>query len=1221
MPAVQLEGDLSQGLQRRYAGLGFYQDDPDLAKAALKPKPPGQVDGFWDVVGSGVRQGAGFFGLPVLYQTGVSQADKGAGLKRINAGFNPFEYVPDELKEPYAADYFWANTPQEVDTITQSIRLKQTDDERLKRNGFGGLVVRLGGGVFDPMNLLPLGGVVKTSQGVSLLKSGLMGAAVNTGVMAVSEVAQQAAQMKTDFGEAALNIGGAALIGGLLGTGGAALAKQFGKPLEKLGQQLEKDLVVPATMPVAKPVETLGAPYSQFGVKPNAKSAERSAGIIADALRLNDQKKAARASLDKLESKLTNKAGVPDVAEAQRVLGSGINKNRERLQIFQGMIEAAPDDLTRKSLSRQMAKVAETLQRDEKLLSTIMTKRGDIQAADDLLTPVKRSELNPSSYTPDPTIDLMEPNAIPVPEHVMQADMANPLATESAVFKHLSDVVYDRLGLDKVKDEALIKKLWLIKDQDPVLRTILSPSAEVRNMVQDLVETPLKYEKNYSGIATSLPVESLARQGKGLLGQAVEQADNLYTTLRKGGTHNLNPAEWREAVAKAMRRADDHVIPEVAQAAKTLRRVLFEPLKERAIKIGALPENVAVDTADSYLIRVYDREKIVARRPEFEQINYEWLALKNQMLEGNRRSEAQLRQAAQQIVDRIIAQHDGRLPYDLMDGLTGDAADLLDARARMAGMDVTSSVDAVRPDVSNKKALSTGTGKPFKRRVYDIPDEAIEDFLINDAYHLAQKYERTMSTDLALMEKMGTPDLDAALLKMRQSIRDDYARLREGVTKAKDLKHLDNRMNQDDRDMVAMWQRLRGVYGLPQGAAEAGIAKVGRVLGAFNYLSLMGNVTISSLADAARPLMVHGLKRYLVDGLAPIITDFKSVKLAARETQLAGTAWDLMLDTRMAHLSDFVDEFGGNSRFDRGLNAAQSAMGRLSLISPWTQAMKQWAGVMTQTRILDVAEQLAKGKAVSEKELAFLSSNYIDRDMAKRIVSQVSQHGETHGSVRIANTGLWDDADAVTVFRAGLGKEVDKIIVTPGADKPLLLSTWWGKMLLQFKSFFFASTQRVMLSGLQDRNLGTLAGLTMAAGLGAISTILTDKTKGKNKDYSPVDLIAEGLDKSGAVGWLFDINNAVESLSRGHYGLSPILGKEPMSRYQERNVTDAVLGPTGGRVEDMTKIGRALATGDFKRTDVRAMRRLLPMQNLFYARFLFDQGEKGLNSVLGVDED
>lgn len=86
--------------------------------------------------------------------------------------------------------------------------------------------------------------------------------------------------------------------------------------------------------------------------------------------------------------------------------------------------------------------------------------------------------------------------------------------------------------------------------------------------------------------------------------------------LRSGG-RGLNEAEFMDEVGKAMRRGDVHDIPEIADAATILREQVFEPLKEEAIKHGLLPPDVEVETAVSYLSRVWNADEIAARRPEF----------------------------------------------------------------------------------------------------------------------------------------------------------------------------------------------------------------------------------------------------------------------------------------------------------------------------------------------------------------------------------------------------------------------------------------------------------------------------------------------------------------------------------------------------------------------------------------------------------------------------
>lgn len=51
------------------------------------------------------------------------------------------------------------------------------------------------------------------------------------------------------------------------------------------------------------------------------------------------------------------------------------------------------------------------------------------------------------------------------------------------------------------------------------------------------------------------------------------------------------------------------------------------------------------------------------------------------------------------------------------------------------------------------------------------------------------------------------------------------------------------------------------------------------------------------------------------------------------------------------------------------------------------------------------------------------------------------------------------------------------------------------------------------------------------------------------------------------------------------------------------------LGPTFGAGEDAFKVAGMAATGELTRSDIRAARRLLPCQNLFYLRALLNHLE------------
>jgi hypothetical protein len=220
----------------------------------------------------------------------------------------------------------------------------------------------------------------------------------------------------------------------------------------------------------------------------------------------------------------------------------------------------------------------------------------------------------------------------------------------------------------------------------------------------------------------------------------------------------------------------------------------------------------------------------------------------------------------------------------------------------------------------------------------------------------------------------------------------------------------------------------------------------------------------------------------------------------------------------------------------------------------------------------------------------------------------------------LPNTGQWDDLEAIKLFRAALARDVDRIIVTPGVgDKPLWLSQEWGKTIGQFTSFFFSAQQRVLMSGLQRHDLAVLNGTVFSVALGIAIAAIKAKQNNRELSTDPEDLIVEGIDRSGITGWLFSANNIVEKLSRGTMGFSRLLGKEPMSRYASRGIAESLFGPSIGTINRIGKVTGAHSTGDWRRSDVRAFRRLIPFQNLFYLRGVFDAAEENIAGVLGAE--
>jgi len=289
----------------------------------------------------------------------------------------------------------------------------------------------------------------------------------------------------------------------------------------------------------------------------------------------------------------------------------------------------------------------------------------------------------------------------------------------------------------------------LITRISPTLRIFSGPFVTARRAMADLAETALRFTQNREGIPTTQgpTLDRMARLwvqrsrvaageeidrlfsqyrfGRVDAGFARTQADKALATAQRvvgADAGKMTNLEFREAVGVAMRNADTHEIPEVAQAAQWVRENVFDPWKERAIKIGLLPEDVDVDTAASYFTRVYNRQAIVARRPEFQGRIADWLEA-----EQARKAGAQERIAA--IVDDLEAQITKLADEkaDLEDLIAAQVkADRLRARLEeeIVGWRGKSTADAMSAIRARTKA-ATEAGKDPEEAVGRSADKAV----------------------------------------------------------------------------------------------------------------------------------------------------------------------------------------------------------------------------------------------------------------------------------------------------------------------------------------------------------------------------------------------------------------------------------------------------------------------------------------------------------------
>ncbi|MFV1476131.1 hypothetical protein [Serratia marcescens] len=494
-----------------------------------------------------------------------------------------------------------------------------------------------------------------------------------------------------------------------------------------------------------------------------------------------------------------------------------------------------------------------------------------------------------------------------------------------------------------------------------------------------------------------------------------------------------------------------------------------------------------------------------------------------------------------------------------------------------------------------------------KSRSLLIPDERIEDFLESDINHVMESYLRQVGPEIELTAQFGSKDMGEQI----RQVSEEYTQLIKDAKTPKERAKLEKQREADLRDIEAMRDRLIGTYGAPKDPRSF-FVRAGRVARNVNFLRLLGGMTISAATDLMRPVMQHGLSKSLRP-MGAMLRNMASVKVATKDLREMAVGLDYVLSTRTKAIADLTDPYSRRSAFERGLNWGTQKFGNWTLMNQWNSALKSWSGLIVQSRILDNAQLLAAGKEVPKKEVRKLAQIGIDQSMLRRIGEQFAKHGEDMDGLLTGHSHLWDDRAVREAFQSAVLKDVDSTVVTPGVgDTPLMMSNEVGKMILQFKTFIFAQHNRVIASGIQQGDASFYLGAMGTIALGAMVYVMKQKLSGRDIDYSPNNLVKEGIDRAGMIGWLSEPLNAVENISGGRFGLGAMFGAPPVSRFQSRNAIGALLGPTFDMAGDGAVIANGVLNGEFDDKQTHAVRKLLPYQNLFYISPLLNRVEEQL---------
>ena len=501
-------------------------------------------------------------------------------------------------------------------------------------------------------------------------------------------------------------------------------------------------------------------------------------------------------------------------------------------------------------------------------------------------------------------------------------------------------------------------------------------------------------------------------------------------------------------------------------------------------------------------------------------------------------------------------------------------------------------------------------------------------FIMSDIFALQKTYARQIIPDILLTKKYGDPNglgikfiedgemsgFNAGLMTVANEYNFKLAGLKRG---SKERAALIKERDQTLTDLEAAIELIRGTYGLPSNPhAWSSVAM--RTMKHYNALTMLTGFA-AAIPDVARTVMTSGIKRGFKTQFE-MFSDFLDggtiFKMGKKEAQSFGEAVDMVTGQRAMLFADVGDMFGLASKLESGIGKASAFnFMYVNLMSRWTEMAKSMASVTIGSRIIEDSIRWTKG-SLPDKWKTALSSSGIDQDMARRIANQFEKHGEKTKHNFMANTAKWEDEAAVDAFGAALNKDINITIVTPGlGDTPLWMSTELGSTFAQFKKFAISATQRMLMRGMQEKDLDFMFGSILLMGSGMlIDKIYTEFRFGR--DYSKQSLttkLLNAFDRSGLAGIYTDINKAIETLTDNRIGIGPAVGESKPFGSSNRWKAGTLGGPTGGQIYNIFDILYDVGGNQYNHHTAKNVRRLIPFQNVWYLDWLFDDIQKGLH--------
>ena len=555
--------------------------------------------------------------------------------------------------------------------------------------------------------------------------------------------------------------------------------------------------------------------------------------------------------------------------------------------------------------------------------------------------------------------------------------------------------------------------------------------------------------------------------------------------------------------------------------------------------------------------------------------------------------------------------------------------------------------------IINTERLGSGL-RYLQHRQLDIPNEKLlgvqaadgtrVDFIETDLDMIIRNYSNKMAPQIVMAQRFGDRFMEGRRAEIREYYINKYIdplldklKTAKGTESKKLNKEIEKHFNRLERYLDNHRDVRDRVLNQFDIANPSGInTRITEGLRNWTSLAYSGMFLLSSLPDAARPMMSYGF-RNMVDVVGAKYFDMSAWKYATKELQeVSGIFADMVNNSGMRRVVDQGDMAGMGKRtaFERGLQTLQGPAYLANLLTPWTYKMKQWTGLIAQHLIVKYSVDLANG-TISKANRSMLSNMGIDERAARRIASMPYQRS---GKAYLMNVTDWDDEPLKDLVGTILTREIERVMILPNVgDKPNIMSGVFrvknpaakkaldsniAKALgftrvgdraqfpafglpFQFLAWPIAATAKVGAEALQRRDAAAFYGAMAMIGFGYISGWTKDPGW---SDRTLEQQIIRAVELSGVAGMVTDAPLMIEEMSMGNYGLRAMLGYDSLYPRDEGDIIGRVGGASLGLANDVRK---ALFDDELRASERGALvRRSMPFAGLFYMRDISKWGQR-----------